>query len=159
MELSKVKLRTYQEDDFPEVVQLIHSTIKTIYPEYYPDEVVNFFLSYHSVDELRKRISFKKTTVLIVELENEIIGCGYLRKQEIGAVYVKNKLQCSGIGSMIVKGLIDLAKSKNHDHIWLDATIGAREFYLKMGFQLIENKTEYVENNTALDYHRMFMKL
>lgn len=159
MRLLNVNIRPYIESDFPEVMQLIHTSIKINYPEFYPKEVVSYFLTYHSEDELKKRIAFIKTTVLVAELENKIIACGYLRKQEIGAVYVKKELQGKGIGGDIVHELIDIANNMKHDHIWLDATLGAKDFYLKMSFQLVEEMTDYVKNNVPLRYFRMFMKL
>lgn len=42
--------------DFETVKYIIHTTIKEIYPQYYPKGVVEFFLSYHSSQNIKKAL-------------------------------------------------------------------------------------------------------
>jgi GNAT superfamily N-acetyltransferase len=159
VELPKTKIRLYTEDDLSALVELVQSTIQDCYPEVYPKEVVDFFLEYHSIDEVNKRIKNKKTSLFLAFQDEMLVGSGYLTKKEVGGVYIRKSKQGTGIGKQIVERIIEKAKENGYDHIWLDATLLAKEFYLSMGFQLIENMTDYVSDNIPLHYYRMFMKL
>lgn len=159
MALPKVNILEFSENYLSTLVELVQSTIRNCYPEVYPDEVVDFFLNYHSKKEIQKRISNKEVFLFLAMQDNVLLGTGYLNKKEIGGVYIRNSKQRQGIGNLIVTKLLQLARERKLDHVWLDSTLIAKEFYLHMGFQIYEKKTDYVKNNIPLHYYRMHMKL
>ncbi len=157
MKWQKVEIRRFAPKYFSEFVELVHSTIKEVYPKVYSKEVTDFFLEYHSARELERKS--EKSTILLAFDGEQLIASGYLLKKEIGGVYVKTVYQGRGIGKYIVDELVKEAREKKYDHVWLDATLGAETFYQKSGFQLVEKMTDMIKSNVPLDYYRMYMKL
>jgi hypothetical protein len=45
---SRMSIRQAQKSDFAIVKEITHTTIQTIYPNYYPPGAVAFFLHYHN---------------------------------------------------------------------------------------------------------------
>ena len=41
------------------IYNILHTTIKTIYPKYYPKEVVDFFCNHHSKEHILEGIASK----------------------------------------------------------------------------------------------------
>ena len=57
------------------IYDVLHTTIKTIYPYYYPAEVVDFFCRHHSKEHILEGIASGNMGVL---MENDVIvgtGC------------------------------------------------------------------------------------
>lgn len=156
MEPVEVDIGVYQKQDETDVVALIHYTIISCYPKIYEPEIVQFFLQYHNTKTLQKKA--KKGTFLILKINNKPVACGYLFKREIGGVYVHPEFQKKGYGKKLVSHLIELARKKSYDHIWLDAAPLAYDFYLGFGFKLTEKRTDY-EEGKPLEYYRMVMFL
>ena len=59
-----------------EICHVLHTAIKTIYPKYYPKEVVDFFCRHHSKEHVLKGIASGNMGVLMEG--NVIVGTGCL---------------------------------------------------------------------------------
>lgn len=157
MLISDIFLCSYHEKYFYSLTDLIHNTIKKCYPQCYSEEVVDFFLGYHSKKELRQKTS--KGFFVLAIFNKNVVGCGYLLNDEIGGLYVHPEHQSVGIGSLILDQLIKMAKENKLKAIWLDATPISKNIYLNRGFNLIEKKVMYVGNNAPLEYFYMVKDL
>ncbi|MBN1118400.1 MAG: GNAT family N-acetyltransferase [Bacteroidales bacterium] len=147
----------FNNQNAKECVAFMHNTIKVCYPEIYAPEVIEFFLDYHTEKALKKKS--KKGKIFLLYKDNLIVASGYLYKREVGGVYVHPDFQRQGIGKIIVGEILNLARSMNFDHVWLDSTPIAFNFYKSMGFTLTEERTDYVNKSVPLHYYRMFLKL
>ena len=145
-------IRRFRKEDLRASVELIHTTIKLCYPSVYPPEVVNFFLEYHSADQLLLKAA-KGELYLITEGEN-IIGTGYLIKDEIGGVYIHPEEQKKGYGKKIMEYLIRIAVNKGLERIWLDATPLSKPLYDHMRFTLVRKACDMI-GDQPLDYYVM----
>lgn len=145
-------IRRIGPNDFEPVKKLIHLTIKACYPSIYPREVINFFLRYHSVKEIKRRAD--SGLVLVLEENNELRATGFFMEEEMGGVYVHPDFQKKGYGSAIVKKLLEYAIEKKSRYIHLDATPLAKPLYLKMGFDNVGPATQWVDD-VPLHYFRM----
>ncbi len=47
------------------IYNILHTTIKTVYPKYYPKEVVDFFCQHHSREHILKGIVYGNMGVLV----------------------------------------------------------------------------------------------
>ena len=63
------------------IFNLVQDTIKTVYPKYYPKEVVDFFCQLHSQDNILNDI--KAGSVGILLKENIILGTGSYKDNHI----------------------------------------------------------------------------
>ena len=75
------------EKDTEQIVMLVQDTIRTIYPKYYPNEIVNFFCQLHCKENIFKDI--ENGLVGILQNNNTIIGTGCYENNHITRVYVK----------------------------------------------------------------------
>ncbi len=67
--------------------------------------------------DLIKELNERKRYFLVIEIDNEVIifGQAYLKKKgigEIGRVYIKKEFRNKGIGTKLIKHLIDFLKKK-----------------------------------------------
>lgn len=80
-----------------EIYDVLHTAIKTIYPKYYPKEVVDFFCKHHSREHILDGIASGNMGVLVNE--DAIVGTGSFESNHIAGVYVLPSYQKRGYGS------------------------------------------------------------
>ena len=67
-----------RREDLGQVYQLVQDTIQTIYPQYYPHEIVGFFSNLHSKETIAADIDSGYVRVLVSD--NCLIGTGTFRE-------------------------------------------------------------------------------
>lgn len=92
------------------IYNILHTTIRTVYPKYYPNEVADFFCQHHSREHILEGIASGNMGVLIDG--NIIIGTGCYNGNHITGVYVLPDYQKQGCGSKIMDCL-EVEISKN----------------------------------------------
>jgi ribosomal protein S18 acetylase RimI-like enzyme len=155
--MQKFIVKEFSSEYLDKLIQLIHNTIITCYPQIFPPGVVNFFLKYHNEADILYKAKTGK--VLIGLINNKVIASGYLIGNEIGGVYVHPDYQNQGFGKKIINELIRFAKKQNISILVLNSTPIAFNFYNSIGFSLSEELTEIVEDNSPLHYFKMQMIL
>lgn len=140
------------EKDLEQIVALVQETITTIYPKYYPKEVVDFFCEHHCRENILKDI--KSGLVSILKNDNDILGTGCYKDNHITRVYVKPAFQNRGYGSYIMQCLEDEI-GLQHDTVNLDASLPASQLYEKRGYKTIKHERLNVENGVILVYEIM----
>lgn len=135
-----------------QIYDLVQTTIKVIYPKYYPQEVVEFFCNHHSMDNITADISGGYTYIL---LENDIIvGTGSCIDNHITRVFVLPNCQGKGCGSYIMKQL-ETEIGKKYDTVLLDASLAASRLYEHRGYETVTHEQIDVENGRILVYEIM----
>lgn len=138
------------------VYDVVQHSIKTVYPKYYPVEVVNFFCEHHSKDAILKDI--KNGDVSVLKLEGKIIATGCFIENHITRVYVLPEYQKKGYGTFIMKN-IEAQIAKKYDKAYLDASLSAAALYEKLGFSSVKHEKCPVENGVVLAYEIMEKEL
>lgn len=144
------------EKDLEQIVALVQETIQTIYPNYYPKEVVDFFRGLHCRENIAKDI--KDGLVGVIKQDNEMIGTGCSKDNHITRVYVKPTCQMQGYGSYIMQCLENEIGLK-HETVVLDASLPASHLYEKRGYKTIKHERWEVENGVILVYEVMEKRL
>lgn len=143
-------------EDLQAVYDVVQHTIKTIYPKYYPTEVVDFFCEHHSKEAISKDIANGDVSVL--KVEGKIVATGCFVENHITRVYVLPKHQKKGYGTFIVKN-IEEQICGSYDRAYLDASLPAAALYEKLGFSTIKHERYPVENGVILVYEVMGKEL
>lgn len=138
------------------ICNILHTTIKTIYPKYYPKEVVDFFCKHHSKEHILDGIESGNMGVLMDG--NIIIGTGCFNSNHITGVYVLPSYQNQGCGKQIMDCL-ELEISKKYDTAILDASLPAIRFYEHRGYKTVGHEVYKLENDVKLVYEIMEKKL
>lgn len=140
------------EQDLQQIVQLVQDTIRTVYPKYYPKEVVDFFCELHCAANIRKDIVDGRVGILVVD--GVIVGTGCYKDNHITRVYVVPRCQGRGYGSYIMQCLENEIRWK-YDKVNLDASLPASHLYESRGYETIKHEKWPVENGVVLVYEIM----
>ena len=139
-----------------QIVKLVQDTIKAIYPNYYPQEVVDFFCEHHCRENIVRDINCGNVGVLVVD--HQVVGTGSHEENHITRVYVSPEYQGKGYGSFIIGELENVIRS-SYDKVCLDASLPASHLYEKLGYQTIRHGREQVEHGVVLVYEVMEKRL
>ena len=134
------------------ILDILHTTIKYVYPKYYPQEVVDFFCNHHSIEHITEGISTGNMGVLIVD--NTIVGTGCFDKNHITGVYVMPEYHNQGYGSKIIDCL-EKEIAKEYDTAVLDASLPAVFLYEHRGYRTVGHGIYELENDVKLVYEIM----
>lgn len=127
-----MNIRIANEFDFESVKRITQTTIKTVYPKYYPSGAVQFFCDHHSDEKILEDI--KANRVYLIENEENEVGTVTICGNEINRLFVLTKYQHMGYG----RALMDFAEkmiSKETDTVVLDASLPAKKIYLLRGYK------------------------
>ena len=145
-------IRAAKETDFDSVKDITQTTILSVYPKYYPSGAVQFFSNHHSDDRIRADIV--AGIVFLIEVDGTAIGTVTVADNEINRLFVLPDFQRKGYG----RELMDFAEEiirKKHDHIILDASLPAKQIYLKRGYVTAKYNMIETENGDYLCYDVM----
>lgn len=146
------KYVTADADMADAIYRVLHTTIETIYPKYYPKEVTEFFCRHHSREHVLEGIASGNMGVL---MENHVIvGTGCFDRNHITGVYVLPAYQKRGCGAQIMDHL-EAEIAKRYDTAVLDASLPAVCLYEKRGYRTVGHGIYELENEVKLVYEIM----
>lgn len=140
------------EENRESIFNIVQTTVKTIYPKYYPKEVVDFFCELHNRENIVKDIESGNAGILLDN--DQIVGTGSHDENHITRVYVLPEFQGKGYGSFIMQCLENEIAEK-YDTVLLDASLPASHLYEKRGYHTIKHEKWSVENDVVLVYEIM----
>ena len=154
---SGMNIRKAVRSDLETVKEISHTTIKSIYPYYYPAGAVAFFLEHHSDKNISDDIE-NGDVFLCSDISGSTVGTVTVKKNEITRLFVLPDHQGNGFGKKLLE-FAEMAISKSYDEIKIDASLPAKAIYLKRGYKETEYHTIITENNDFLCYDVMIKQL
>lgn len=151
-----MKYVTATSDMVNAIYNILHTAIRTVYPKYYPKEVVDFFCQHHSKEHILDGITSGNMGVLLDG--NVIVGTGCFDSNHITGVYVLPFYQKQGCGTQIMNYL-ENEISQKHDIAILDASLPAACLYEHRGYKTVSHGVCELENDVKLVYEIMEKKL
>lgn len=143
------------DGDWREIRDLVHRTVKKIYPRYYPPDVANFFCMLHSREWIQSDIAAGNVWKLL--FDGRLIGTGSAEENHITRVYVLPEFQNRGHGTRIVQEL-EKKIAKNYGKIILEASLASCCLYEKMGYCTKKHEKVNLPNGVTLVYDIMEKK-
>ena len=141
--------------DQPAVQSITVQTIRAVYPHYYPEGAVEFFLAHHNDARIAADIA---AGIVHLLTDGDIpVGTVTLRGNEICRLFVLPEHQGKGYG----RALLEFAESTilaQHPQIVLDASLPAKAIYLKRRYIPCEFHTIDTPNGDKLCYDIMIRK-
>lgn len=98
-----VAFRPADLDDVGTIARLVRETIDSVYPRYYPDDVVDAFVRLHGIDAIAADVATGK--VAVAEAAGEIVGTGTVDGRHISRLFVAAGFQGRGVGSALLDRL------------------------------------------------------
>lgn len=138
------------------ILDVLHTTIQTVYPKYYPNEVVDFFCRHHSREHITEGIASGNMGVLTDN--GTIVGTGCFDENHITGVYVLPSCQGKGFGSFILD-LLEAEIRRKFEKAVLDASLPAVCLYEHRGYRTTGHGVYKLENDVRLVYEIMEKKL
>lgn len=135
------------------IYEIVQNTVMTIYPKYYPREVVDFFCTLHSKENIKKDVEKGNVGILLSD-DKTIVGTGSHEGNHITRVYVLPEFQGKGYGSFIMQSLENEIGAKYYA-VQLDASLPASRLYEHRGYHTIKHEKWTVENDVILVYEIM----
>lgn len=139
-------------DMIKDIQSIFRKTITTIYPKYYPKEVVEFFYKLYARDHVLEGIDSGNMRVLIED--NRLIGVGCYDNNHITGVYILPEYQNKGYGNFLIEKLEEEI-FKDHDSICLEASLPAASLYEHRGYKTTSHGKIDLENDVKLIYEIM----
>lgn len=139
------------------IYDVLHTTIRAIYPQYYPKEVVEFFCQLHSKEHILEGIVSGNMGVLTDG--DMIIGTGCFEQNHITGVYVLPCYQKQGCGGSQIMDCLEAEIVKSYDVAILDASLSAVFLYEHRGYKTVRHGVCELENDVKLIYEIMEKKL
>lgn len=139
-----------------DIYNVLHTSIKTIYPKYYPKEIVDFFCRHHSREHILDRMESENMGVLVCS--DVIVGTGCFDGNHITGVYVLLSYQNQGCGSYIMNCL-EKKIVKTYNTAVLEASLPAVCLYEHRGYKTMGHGIYELENDVKLVYEIMEKKL
>jgi GNAT superfamily N-acetyltransferase len=145
-------IRAAKETDFDSVKNITQTTIWSVYPKYYPSGAVQFFSDHHSDDRIKADIDAGK--VFLLEVDGIEVGTVTVADNEINRLFVLSDFQRRGYGRELMYFAEEIIRKK-HDHIILDASLPAKQIYLKRGYVATKYNIIETENGDYLCFDVM----
>ncbi|MBR3057390.1 MAG: GNAT family N-acetyltransferase [Clostridiales bacterium] len=146
------KIIIAKPDDADIVFKITQTTIRSVYPKYYPQGAVEFFCKHHSKNKIANDI--EKGIVYLLMLDGQAVGTVTVSENHINRLFVLPTYQHQGLG----RALMDFAEEKifsSFDTIELDASLPAKKIYLKRGYTETEYNVIDAANGDHLCYDVM----
>lgn len=132
-------------------------TINSIYPRYYPEGAVGFFLSHHNDENIENDI-MSGIVYLCFDNENNTVGTVTVKENEICRLFVLPEQQGKGYGNELISFAENEILQK-YDKIILHASLPAKAIYLKRGYKEVEFHSIKTENGDYLCYDMMIKQI
>lgn len=128
-------------------------TISEIYPHYYPQGAVNFFLEHHS--EMNIINDIKQNRVFLCrDMMHNIVGTVTIKVNEICRLFVLPQYQGNGYGTEMLN-YVERMIACQYSEIVLCASLPAKKIYLKRGYKDTEFNIIPTSNDDFLCYDVM----
>lgn len=146
--------------DLNTIKKIILTTISEVYPHYYSNGAVQFFINHHSDSNIANDISNKCVFLCVdcVDLKQIAVGTVTIKDNEICRLFVLPAYQGNGYG----KELMNYAETKifeNYNEIKLASSLSAKTIYLKRGYKETEYHTIKTDNGDFLCYDVMIKQV
>lgn len=128
-------IRKAEIEELDTIHAIVYHAISNTFPNYYPQEVVEFILDYHKMRNIKQDIM--RGNIYILSEGNIIIGTGSINGTEISRVFLLPEYQRQGYGSKIMDFLEKEIFQKSNK-VRVEASLPAFKFYLKRGYKSVE---------------------
>ena len=137
-----MNIRIANQGDFDVIRDITKNTIAEIYPHYYPQGVVEFFLSLHNDEAIKNDIDNNRVYVALSH--DKIIATVTVDGNEINRLFVLTEYQKHGYGTEILNCIEKIIFQK-YDVIQLHASLPGKSLYLNRGYEFAEYRKKEVD--------------
>ena len=144
MSEANLDIRGYEGSDFDRCKEIIHESTSNIDEEYSEEELEH--LEREIPDLVIGFAEDEEFEYYVAEKNNEIVGiAGYHPWGKISGIFVEPEHQKEGIGKQLIQKIEREAKKESIDKLKVSASLTAKRFYGKLGYQTVKKKDSEIE--------------
>ena len=146
----EIFVRRYQPKDLESILQLFYDTVHQInQKDYFP----RYSLVSSTYDKERWEALLQKNYVVIVEINQEIVGFGDLNSEcYLEHLFVHKDFQRQKIASTIVEIIEQRAIRLDMETIYTESSITARPFFERMGYEVLVEQNKLHNGQRFINY-------
>ncbi len=150
-------IRLFKPDDLAEVKELIHRTLDADTTSGYPPVGVAYHKQLHTPQRILRDVVNGHTVVMVDH--KKIIATGTLVGSLIKRVFIDPAYQRQGLGQQVMAYLEKHALKNGKNSVCLDASKGAKAFYLRLGYHIDHETFIPLDHEVRLVYFKMSKSL
>lgn len=136
-----MKLRKYESADCPVLAKLFYETVHEVNRKDYSQSQLHAWAT-GTVNILEWDASFLANHTVIAEMDGIITGfCDMDHTGYLDRLYVHHNYQGQGIATAMVNALEQQAKARGIVHFTTHASITAKPFFERRGYQVVKENT------------------
>lgn len=143
--------------DIDTIKYISERTISEIYPHYYSEGAVKFFLEHHSEEHILNDVKANRV-FLCLNVSQKVIGTITIKANEICRLFVLPSCRGKGYGTEMLQFAEHRILTK-YPTIILDASLPAKKIYLKRGYKDVSFHIIPTGNQDFLCYDVMEKKM
>ena len=132
-------IRAAEIQDAPRLHDLHTASVRAVCTSHYSEEIIEGWLLNRSPAGYMRPI--ERGTLFVTEQHGHIIGFGEAAPGTVIAVYVDPKHIRNGVGTVILKKAMTMARTNHNGPVRIEATLNARDFYEHAGFREVGRST------------------
>jgi GNAT superfamily N-acetyltransferase len=130
--MEDIPLRRFLPGDIEDVSRLVVETIEVSYAKSYPREAIDYFLEYHTVEQIL--LDADRGCTFVLASGGRIAGTGTLLGTTIKRVFVDPSRQRRGYGALQMQALEREALRCRVRRVDLSASLPSKRFYDRLGY-------------------------
>ena len=151
----ELRVRLAKPADAARVTSVHHAAVHTTAAVTYPADILDHWsgpVTPRRIENLRAIIVGGEETVLVAEIDGEILGFGSVvpSNNELRAVYVDPGAGRHGIGTRLVEALEAIAVRRGIGHLDLDSSLNAEQFYHRLGYRVRSRGTREITSGVQM---------
>jgi len=155
--MEDIPLRRFLPGDIEDVSRLVVETIEVSYAKSYPREAIDYFLEYHTVEQIL--LDADRGCTFVLASGGRIAGTGTLLGTTIKRVFVDPSRQRRGYGALLMQALEREALRCGVRRVDLSASLPSKRFYDRLGYTTECEAYIPVGSGKRLDYYAMVKAL
>lgn len=144
------------EELVDEVFAVVKASVEAVYPAYYSEEMIRFFLELHGPEQIRKDIlkldqngrAKRDTAVYLLRDQGRFVATGTVGRRHLTRAYVVPESRKKGYGTAMMDFMEKEAALLAKDVI-IESSVPARTFYERRGYREVRNPLPVKEDTPA----------
>ena len=131
-------IRPYKESDATSIASIYYHTIHHINKRDYTEEQLHAWAPKSSLSAAEWKSKWKNIPPLVATIDKSVVGFAALDidKHFIDCFFVHHEYQNKGVGTALMKSVLEKAKSNHLTTIWSEVSITAQPFFKSRGFRV-----------------------
>lgn len=139
----EISIRDYHSGDVQALANIFYNTIHRINIQHYTEKQVDVWAPKSSVENTEGWAKkFARTNPIIATIGDEIVGFAEFEPNgHIDCFYCHHEWIGKGVGSALMKEILQRAKNNHIPLIFSEVSITAKPFFEKWGFRILTQQT------------------